>query len=325
LTQEQTMSLRQPVRRHPDPTRAASDSARSLAATSRGAGEKSSASDVRRRRIQQDLRLFELYRETGDLAARDALVERFLPLAHHLARGYDRGGGLVEDLAQVASIGLLKAIERYDPDRGIAFSSFAVPTIAGEIKRYYRDKGWAVRVPRSLQERALAVQHATDELERELGRPPTIAQIAERIDASTEEVLEARIAAEAHFGVSLESPSGHDDDGDRTLADTIGSLDHRLEQVEDALAVESLVAGLDDRERTILALRFQHDLTQHEIAARVGVSQMQVSRLLRQAIARLRAAHDVSSGFQGADASPVGSPGGACREPRSGEPTRAWL
>jgi RNA polymerase sigma-B factor len=158
-----------------------------------------------------------------------------------------------------------------------------------------------VRVPRSLQERALAVQQAADELEGELGRPPTVAQIADRIDASTEEVLEARIASEAHFGVSLESLSGNDEDGDRTIADTIGSVDERLEQVEDAVAVESLVAMLDHRERTILALRFQHDLTQNEIAARIGLSQMHVSRLLRQAIDRLRAAHGASSGLPGAN------------------------
>jgi RNA polymerase sigma-B factor len=287
----------QPVTRHADHARAAPESARRLAYMSPVADEVSAAPEARRRRIREDHRLFELYSETGDLAARDALVERFLPLAHHLARRYVHGSGDGEDLAQVASIGLLKAIERYDPGRGIAFSSFAVPTIAGELKRYFRDKGWAVRVPRSLQERALAVQQAADELEGELGRPPTIAQIADRIDASTEEVLEARIAAQAHFGVSFESPGGRDDEGDRTLADAIGTLDEGLEQVEAAAAIQSLVAVLDDRERQILTLRFQHDLTQREIASRVGLSQMHVSRLLAQAIARLRAVHGVSPGF----------------------------
>jgi RNA polymerase sigma-B factor len=280
---------------HTDDARRASDAARSPVQSSRAVDEPVELVGARRRRVAHDRRLFERYRENGDLAARDALVERFLPLARHLARRYDHGSSHGEDLVQVASIGLLNAIDRYDPDRGTAFSSFAVPTIAGEIKRFFRDKGWAVRVPRALQERALAIQNVTDELERKLGRPPTVAQIAARIGASTEEVLEARIAGGAHFGVSLDTPNGHDEDGDRTLADALGSLDQRLEQVNDAVTVERLLAVLDDRERTIVTLRFQHDLTQSEIAARVGLSQMHVSRLLRQAIARLRAAHGVSS------------------------------
>jgi RNA polymerase sigma-B factor len=279
--------------RYPDHVRPALGAGHSPAPSSLASDELPEPVDARRRRIADDRRLFERYRETGDRATRDQLVERFLPLANHLARRYEGGGGNHgEDLAQVAAIGLLNAIERYDPDRGTAFSSFALPTIAGEIKRYFRDKGWAVRVPRSLQERALAVQHAGDELERELGRPPTVSQIADRIDVTTEAVLEARMATGAHFGVSLDSPTGRDEDGDRTIGDTLGSLDDRLEQVEDAVSVDSLLAVLDERERLILTLRFQHDLTQNEIAARVGLSQMHVSRLLRQAITQVRDAHE---------------------------------
>jgi len=156
------------------------------------------------RRRQQDRQLFARYRRDRDAATRDALVHRFLPLANHLARGYDRGTGYGDDLSQVAALGLLKAIERYDPDRGIAFSSFAVPTISGEIKRYFRDKGWIIRVPRDLQERALAVQRASEDLESELGRVPTTRQLADRLGTTVESVLEARTAAGAHFGISLD-------------------------------------------------------------------------------------------------------------------------
>src|SRR4051812_6686017 len=148
--------------------------------------------------------LFERYQHDGDQIAREALVERYLALVHHLARRYRNSEGHADDLVQVASIGLLKAIDRFDPDRGIAFSTFAMPTILGEIKRYFRDKGWAVRVPRSLQELALAVERGSDELEHELGRVPSAAQLAQRLGVSVEEVLEARAASWAHFGVSLD-------------------------------------------------------------------------------------------------------------------------
>jgi RNA polymerase sigma-B factor len=240
-----------------------------------------------RSRAYDDRRLFECYRE-GDRAARDALVERFLPLAYHLARRYRGAGGHAEDLQQVASIGLLNAIDRYDPDRGIAFSSFAVPTIIGEIKRYFRDKGWAVRVPRELQERSLAVEQISDELERRLGRPPTVAQVAERMDTTVEHVLEARAAGSAHHGISLERPGSDDDEG-RTLADALGFTDDGFRQAEDSVAFDGLLAELDERRRVVLHLRFQDDLTQAEIGELLGISQMHVSRLIRQAIEQLRA------------------------------------
>ena len=249
-----------------------------------------------RRRQQDDRRLFERYRRDHDAATRDALVERFLPLASHLARGYDRGTGHADDLFQVAALGLLKAIERYDPDRGIAFSSFAVPTISGEIKRHFRDKGWIVRVPRELQERALTVQRASESLESELGRVPTSAQLADRLGTTVESVLEARMATGAHFGVSLDRPSQSRDEDDRDLADELGVYDDGFDRAEDTATVDCLLAVLDERERTILRLRFEHDLTQGEIARRVGLSQMHVSRLLRQAITKVRADAEAVSG-----------------------------
>jgi RNA polymerase sigma-B factor len=240
-------------------------------------------------RAADDRRLFERYRSTGDRAARDAIVDRFLPLAYHLARRYRGGGDHLEDLMQVASLGLLNAIDRYDPERGIAFSSFAVPTILGEIKRYFRDKGWAVRVPRELQERSLTVDRLAVELESELGRTPTAAQLAERMETSVEQVLEARVASWAHHGVSLDRPAGDEDDERRTLGDTLGYVDDSFSHVEGSVTFDHMLAGLSDRERAVLDLRFREDLTQAEIGERVGISQMHVSRLIRQAIDQLRA------------------------------------
>jgi RNA polymerase sigma-B factor len=248
------------------------------------------AHDSRPTHLAPERRLFERYREYGDVAARDELVGRYLPLAFHFARRYRSGGNHVEDLEQVASIGLLKAIDRFDPERGVAFSSFAVPTILGEVKRYFRDKGWALRVPRALQERALQVERATDELESELGRVPTANQIATRIDASVEQVLEARVASWAHHGVSLDRPEADDGGGDRTLGDGLGATDPALSRAEDAMTFDRLLADLDDRQRTVLLLRFREDLTQAEIAARIGLSQMHVSRIIRQAVDQLRRA-----------------------------------
>jgi RNA polymerase sigma-B factor len=239
-------------------------------------------------RVLDDRRLFERYRDERDREARDALVERFLPLALHLARRYRGAGGHAEDLQQVASIGLLNAIERYDPDRGSAFSSFAVPTIVGEIKRYFRDKGWMVRVPRELQERSLAVERMSDELERELGRPPTVAQLADKLDSTVEQVLEARAAGYAHHGVSLDRPGGDDDDESRALVDKLGYTDNGFGEAEDAVAFDGLLKGLNERQRVVLHLRFRDDLTQAEIGELIGISQMHVSRVIRQAIEELR-------------------------------------
>jgi RNA polymerase sigma-B factor len=238
-------------------------------------------------RTREDRRLLERYHRHGDPAAREALVARFLPLARQLARRYQRGGEPLDDLVQVASLGLLKAIDRFEPDRPTAFSSFAVPTILGELKRHFRDRGWSVRVPRDLQEMAVRVERVAEELALGLGRAPTPTEIGEHIGASTEQVLEAREAAGAYRAVSLDRPRDDDDEGDG-MADTMGVEDPGFGLAEDAATVERLMAVLTDREREVLRLRFAEDLTQSEIGARVGVSQMHVSRLIRQAVARLR-------------------------------------
>jgi RNA polymerase sigma-B factor len=247
------------------------------------------AGDNRAARTREDRRLLERYHRDGDAAAREELVERFLPLARQLARRYQRGGEPLDDLVQVASLGLLKAIDRFEPDRPTAFSSFAVPTILGELKRHFRDRGWSVRVPRDLQEMTVRVDRTAEELASQLGRAPTPAEIAEHIGTTTEQVLEAREAAGAYRAVSLDRPREEDEDDG---SEWMGIEDPGYGLAEDAATVERLMAVLTDREREVLRLRFGEDLTQSEIGARVGVSQMHVSRLIRQAIARLRSAAD---------------------------------
>jgi RNA polymerase sigma-B factor len=250
--------------------------------------------DERAVRAREDRRLLERYRRDRDPAAREALVARFLPLARQLARRYQRGGEPLDDLVQVASLGLLKAIDRFEPDRSTAFSSFAVPTILGELKRHFRDRGWSVRVPRDLQELAVRVDRVTDELARELGRAPTPEEIGSHIGVTVEQVLEAREAVGAYRAVSLDRPREEDEDRDR-MAERMGVEDPGFGLAEDAATVERLMCVLTDREREVLRLRFVEDLTQSEIGRRVGVSQMHVSRLIRQAIARLREAADAGA------------------------------
>jgi RNA polymerase sigma-B factor len=247
------------------------------------------AGDDRAARAREDRRLFERYHVHGDVAAREALVERFLPLARQLARRYQRAGEPLDDLVQVASLGLLKAIDRFEPGRATAFSSFAVPTILGELKRHFRDRGWSVRVPRDLQELAVRTERVTDELSRGLGRAPTPEEIARHVGVTVEQVLEAREAAGAYRAVSLDRPAGDDEEGDG-MAEAVGAEDPGFGWAEDAATVQRLMVVLSDREREVLRLRFVEDLTQAEIGARVGVSQMHVSRLIRQAVASLREA-----------------------------------
>jgi RNA polymerase sigma-B factor len=227
----------------------------------------------------------------GDAGARDALIERFLPLARQLARRYQRAAEPLDDLVQVASIGLVKGVDRFDAARGVAFSSYAVPTILGELKRYFRDSGWAVHVPRGMQERAMQVDRAIKELAGRLGRSPSVDEVAEHTHTSVEEVLSAMEAGQAYEAVSLDSERGSSPEaGAETVADGIGATDERFELVEYGASIAPAVKALSDRDRLILHLRFVEDLTQSQIADRIGVSQMQISRLIRRSLARLRAA-----------------------------------
>ncbi len=239
-------------------------------------------------RTRADYALLMRYRKGGDDIAREELVERFLPLARQLARRYARPNEPIDDLFQVASMGLLKAIDRFDPARGNAFSTFAVPTIVGELKRYFRDTGWAVHVPRPIQERIGQVNRAVNELSRDLGYSPTPHELAERIGSSVEEVLEAMEAAKAFDAVSLDMPRGGSHDEGSAYADTVGAHDERFEMVEYSAVIEPTMAALPDRDRLILRLRFERDLTQSEIAERLGISQMHVSRIIRRSLDRLR-------------------------------------
>jgi RNA polymerase sigma-B factor len=228
--------------------------------------------------------LFERWRQHQDRHARDELIERFLPLARKLARRYAQSTEPYEDLVQVASLGLVKAVERFDPERGFAFTSFAVPTIVGELKRYFRDSSWALHVDRGAQERARKVTEAQQRLTALNGRAPTVQKLAEYLELSQEDVLEGLQTAEAYCTVSLDAPMGSEEDDDATRMDGIGSEDLRIALVHDRATVFAAARSLPAREREILYLRFGEDLTQSEIAARVGVSQMQVSRLLRRAL-----------------------------------------
>jgi len=239
-------------------------------------------------RAREDALLFERYRRDGDPARRETIVARFLPLAHYLAGRYAHGGE-IEDVRQVATIGLLKAIDRYDPARGIAFSSFAMPTILGEVKRYFRDLGWTVRVPREVQERSLRLEHVTEELSAELGRSPTALELAERCESTVEQVLEARASATAHRAISLDQPAHGEDDED--AVDRLVTDEPNFARVEDADELEYLLSFLMPRERRVVLLRFRDDLLQREIAEAEGISQMQVSRILAQSLATLQRVH----------------------------------
>src|SRR5579862_9387499 len=231
--------------------------------------------------------LFERWQRHHDHAARDELVERFLPLARKLARRYSAAHEPFEDLLQVASLGLVKAVDRFDCTRGNAFSSFAVPTILGELKRYFRDLGWAVHVPRGAQERAVKVEDAQNRLSANSGRAPTVPELAEYLELSIEEVLEAIETARAHHASSLDAPFDDDEGQTATVVDSFGEDDPNLQLADARLTVGAATEHLSAREREVLALRFVHDLTQTQIAQHIGVSQMQVSRILRRAIARL--------------------------------------
>ncbi len=230
--------------------------------------------------------LWERHAELGEPWTRGALVERFLPLARSIARRYENLGEPIEDLNQVASLALINAVDRFDTSRGYAFTSFAVPTIVGELKRHFRDRGWAVRPPRSLQELSLRVDRATRSLTQQLDRPPTIPEIAQALDRDVEHILEAQRARVGRSALSLQAPRGAELGS--ALEDECGREDDGYHRAESRALLERLMTLLPARDREVIRLRFGADMTQAEISAALGISQMQVSRILRQAIDRLR-------------------------------------
>jgi RNA polymerase sigma-B factor len=240
-------------------------------------------------RLREDRALFQRFRDQGDPVDREVLVERFLPLARNLASRYLRYDEPFDDIFQVACLGLVKAIDGFDVERGRAFTSYAVPTIVGEIKRHYRDRTWAVHVPRDLQELTLSVGRAAGELERMLLRKPNVGELAAHLEISHEDVLEALQARRAHSSDSLDAPasSADGDDSARTVGESIGHEEPGYARAEQRATLKRMMTGLAPRDRLVLRLRFEHDLTQEEIGKRVGISQMQVSRVLRRSIARL--------------------------------------
>ncbi len=218
-------------------------------------------------------------------AVRDALIEKHLPLVEYLARRFAGRGEALDDLVQVGTLGLIKAVDRFDIERGVEFSTYATPTVVGEIKRHFRDKGWAVRVPRRLQELRAALTSARADLTQELGQAPTVRQLADRLKVSEEEVLEGLESANAYSTVSLDTPATEDA---LTVADTLGSEDEAMIAVEYRESLKPLMDQLPEREKRLLLLRFFRNMTQSQIAAELGISQMHVSRLLARTLATLR-------------------------------------
>jgi len=236
-----------------------------------------------------DSALFARAHVREDPRARELLIERYLPLARRLARRYQHTDEPLDDLVQVASIGLLKAVDRFDCAREVMFSSYAVPTILGELKRHFRDRTWSVRVPRDLQELALRVDQTLTRLSVGSRRSPSVGEIARVVEASEEQVLDALEAMSAYRAGSLDAPRSTREEETESVADSLGSHDSGFDRAEERATLQPLLARISERERTVLELRFGEDLTQAEIGERIGVSQMQVSRLIRQALIRLRA------------------------------------
>jgi len=242
-----------------------------------------------------DDQLLDAYRDDRDPSAREELVRRFLPFARKLALRYAHSREPLDDLVQVASVGLLNAIERFEPRRGKKFTSFAAPTIVGELKRHFRDKGWAVHVPRDLQERALAVSRHTERLSTLLGRSPTMDELATAINCTLEQTMEAIDAAHNYHPTSLDAPVALDAEDRCALAETLGTEDDGFELADRRQALAASWKTLSDVERRELGLRLVHELTQREISQRIGCSQMHVSRLLRRSMNRLDAAAVLAS------------------------------
>ncbi len=238
---------------------------------------------------RHEAKLLQEYARTGDPSVREELIESFLPLAKALALRYRGGTEPVDDLFQVACLGLVKAIDRFDPSRGAAFQAYAVPTIVGELKRHFRDKVMPVHMPRGMKERALEVNTIAETLTAELDRPPTIDELARRASTTGEAIVEALQALEASRTVSLDAPLRGDESDSSAAVEVVGERDSHLDLADDRIAVGSAMATLDERERRCVELRFGADLTQQEIATEVGVSQVHVSRILRAALEKLRA------------------------------------
>jgi RNA polymerase sigma-B factor len=226
------------------------------------------------------------YHRDGDEGAREQALVELMPLVRALASRYAGRGEPLEDLVQVGSVGLIKAVDRFDVDRGVEFASYAVPTIVGEIRRHFRDKAWAMHVPRRLKELSVRLSRLLDELTAELGRSPTIAELAEEAGVEEEDVVDALDSAQAYSTRSLDAR--FDDDGDDSLGDRLGIEERGYEDVEDGSLVSAGLSALEDRERRIVELRFFEEMTQSQIAAELGISQMHVSRLLRKALAGMR-------------------------------------
>lgn len=220
--------------------------------------------------------------------AREKLVMSHLNLVRFIANKFKNRGEPIDDLVQVGYLGLLKAIDRFDPSRGLEFTTFATPTIMGEIKRHFRDKGWSVRVPRRLQELSAKVNQATDTLTSQLQRSPTIAEIADYLDATVDEVLEAMESSSAYSSVSLEAPSGADDDDTPSVIDRYATEDSDLAFTDDRIIIEEALASFSPRERDVIEMRFLKGMTQIEIAEKLGISQVQVSRLLRRTLKKIQ-------------------------------------
>jgi RNA polymerase sigma-B factor len=237
-----------------------------------------------------------MFRELAGLPAssmefqrqRDKIVERCLPLADHIARRFEGRGEPRDDLVQVARVGLVNAVVRFDVDAGSDFVSFAVPTIMGEVRRHFRDNSWSVKVPRRLKELHLRLGAATADLSQRLGRAPTATELAAELDMDRAEVVEGLVAGSSYNTLSIDSGGGSDDDDARAIADTLGDVDARLDRIEDREALRPLLEALPERERMVLVLRFFESMTQTQIAERVGISQMHVSRLLAKSLTRLR-------------------------------------
>ena len=232
--------------------------------------------------------LFRRFKEEGAMDAREKLVMSHLNLVRFIANKFKNRGEPIDDLIQVGYLGLLKAIDRFDPSRGLEFTTFATPTIMGEIKRHFRDKGWSVRVPRRLQELSAKVNQATDTLTSQLQRSPTIAEIADYLDATVDEVLEAMESSSAYSSVSLEAPSGADDDDTPSVIDRYATEDSDLAFTDDRIIIEEALASFSPRERDVIEMRFLKGMTQIEIAEKLGISQVQVSRLLRRTLKKIQ-------------------------------------